>query len=82
MIHAKFTNETRHQAKQYKMATTSIFNFKSNKIQHDFNFNLTEELEDLLHLSEQRFVKRSCEATKNTIEKLNKKSNLVFFVDE
>ena len=64
------------------MATTSIFNFKSNKIQHDFNFNLTEELEDLLNLSEQRFVMRYCEATKNTIEKLNKKSNLVFFADE
>ena len=43
-------------------------------MQHDFNVTLVEELGDQLHLIEQGFVNRSSKATKNIIEKINKRN--------
>ena len=45
------------------MAPTSNFNIKGNKIQHDFNVNVVNELEDLLHLIDRGSVKSSSKAT-------------------
>ena len=42
--------ETKHLAKRWKKPAVPSFNYKGNIVQHEFNLNLVEDMEELIHL--------------------------------
>ena len=57
--------ETKHLAKRLKMPAVSSFNYKGNIIQHEFNLNLIEDMEVLIHLIQKGSISRATKAVKN-----------------
>ena len=52
------------------MPVVSSFNYKGNIIQHEFNLNLIEDMEVLIHLIQKGSISRATKAVKNMIENL------------
>ena len=52
------------------MPAVSSFNYKGNIIQHEFNLNLIEDMEVLIHLIQKGSISRATKAVKNMIENL------------
>ena len=53
------------------------FNNKGNIIQHEFNLNLTEDMEVLIHLIQKGSISRATKAVKNMIDDLQKRNKLI-----
>ena len=71
-INKKCSVETKQLAKRTKKPAVPSFNYKGNRIQHDFNLNLIEDLEVLIHLLQKASIIRATKAVKNMIEDLQK----------
>ena len=76
-INKKFSIETKHLAKRLKKPVVPSFNNKGNIIQHEFNLNLTEDMEVLIHLIQKGSISRATKAVKNMIEDLQKRNKLI-----
>ena len=53
------------------------FNNKGNIIQHEFNLNLTEDMEVLIHLIQKGSISRATKAVENMIDDLQKINKLI-----
>ena len=53
------------------------FNNKGNIIQHEFNLNLTEDMEVLIHLIQKGSISRATKAVENMIDDLQKLNKLI-----
>ena len=67
-INEKFSVETKHLAKKFKKATVPSFNYKGNRIQHEFNLNLIEDMEVLIPCIQKGSIISVTKAVKNIIE--------------
>lgn len=54
-------------AKMFKKQITTLFNYKGNKIQYDFDTNETEEFEEVVRIIQKISVSPSAEAAKKFI---------------
>ena len=62
--------ETKRSAKRLKRSAVPSFNYKRNIVQHEFNLNLIEDMEVLIHLIQKGSISRTTKAVKNIIEDL------------
>ena len=76
-INEKFSVETKQLAKRIKNLAVPSFNYKDNRIQHDFNLNLRRDMEVLIHLIQKGSISRATKAVKNMIEDLQKRIKLI-----
>ena len=67
-INEKFSVETKHLAKRLKKPVVLSFNQKGNRIQHEFNLNLIEDMEVLIPLIQKSSISRATNTVKNMIK--------------
>ena len=58
------------------------FNYKGNRIQHEFNLILIKDMGVLIHLIQKSSISRVTKAVKNTIEDLQKRDKLIKTADK
>ena len=72
-----FSLETKHLAKKLKKSAVPYFNYKGNRIQHDFNLNLIEDME-----VQKGSISHATKAVKNMIEGLQKRNKPIKIADK
>ena len=60
----------------------SSFNYKGNRIQHEFNSSLIENIEVLIHLIQKGSMSRASKGVKNRVEDFNKRNKLIKTTDK
>ena len=75
-INEKFSVETEHLAKGLKKPAVPSFNYKGNRIQHEFNLNFIEDMEVSIPLIQKGSISRATKAVKNMTADLQKQTNL------
>ena len=73
----KFPVETKHLAKRINKPAVPSINYKGNRIQHEFNLNLIEDMEVLIRLIQKSSISRATKAVKNMIADLQKRNKLI-----
>ena len=81
-INKKFSVETKYLAKKLKKPAVPSFNYKGNRIQHELNLNLIEDMEVLIPLIQKGSISRVTKAVKNMIEDLQKRNKLIKIADK
>ena len=73
-INEKFSVETKYLAERIKEPAVPTFNYKGNRIQHEFNLNLIEDMEALIPVIQKGSISRATKAVKNMIAVSSNKS--------
>ena len=70
------------QLKSLKKPAVPSFNCKGNRIQHEFNWNLIEDMEVLIPPIQNDSISRATKSVKNMIEDLQKRNRLIKIADK